>query len=155
MKPRLIIGCALVAIVSACSHLGRNELQSSSPRAEEIRTAMNQTVIPEIDLDNVSAEDALNVWSLDSRTYHPQHFKFQHIVSYPVSYSVQPTGQGSRRTVAASASLANAPKVTVRRKHITSKRLLDEICRQANLTWTIAGRVILIRPRGSPPNGQP
>lgn len=150
MKPRLIIGCSLVAIVSACTHLGRNELQSSSPRAEEIRKAMNQTVIPEIDLDNASAEDALNVWSMNSRSYHPQHFKFQHIVSYPVSYSVQSTGQGPP-----SVSLASAPNVTVRRKRITSKRLLDEICRQSNLTWTIAGRVILIKPGGSLPSGQP
>src|SRR5664280_881085 len=111
MKPRLIIGCVLVAVVSACSHLGRNELQSSSPRAAEIRNAMNKTVIPEVDFDNVSAEDALNVWSLDSRTYHPQHFKFQHIVSYPVSYSVQSAGHGPP-----SVSLASAPKVTVRRE---------------------------------------
>ena len=129
MKLKLIIGCALVAIASACSsHLGQNELQSYSPRAEEIRTAMNRTVIPEIDLDNASAEDALNVWSMNSRTYHPQHFKFQHIVTYPVNYSVQSAGQPP------SVSLVKAPNVTVRRKHITSKRLLDEICRQANLT---------------------
>jgi hypothetical protein len=154
MKPKLIIGCTLVAIASACSHLGQNELKSSSPRVEEIRKAMNQTVIPEVDLDHVNAEDALNVWSLDSRTYHPQHFKFQHIVSYPVSYSIQPTGQGSGRTVTATTSLTNAPKVTVRRKRVTSKRLLDEICRQANLTWTITGRVIVIKPRGSPPDGR-
>ncbi len=107
---------------------------------------MKRTVIPEIDLENVKAEEALNIWSDKSRTYHPQHFQFKHIVVYPMTFS-----QGTAKPVA---SRGSAQIVTVRRRNITSKRLLDEICEQSNLTWTITGRVILIRPRGSVPDGQ-
>jgi hypothetical protein len=45
--------------------------------------------------------------------------------------------------------------VTVRRKNITSERLLDEICQQSNSTWTILGRVIVVKPRMLAPAAQP
>lgn len=145
---KLILGAALVAaLFASCSHLGRNEQKSLSPRAEEIRAAMERTVIPQVDLENVKAEDALKFWSEKSRTYDPRHFKFQHLLSYPMVVS-----QG---TVTMSAPSDREPKVTVRRKNITSKRLLDEICGEANLVWMIAGRVVLVRPRGAPVVGQP
>ena len=107
---------------------------------------MDRTVIPEVDLQSVKAEEALKVWTEKSRTYHPQHFKFQHIVSYPMTFTQGPAKPAASRW--------SVQTVTVRRRNITSKRLLDEICQQSNLTWTIAGRVILIRPRDSLPEGQ-
>jgi hypothetical protein len=146
MKLQLIIGFAVIATTSSCSHLGRNEQKSSSPRAKEIRAAMDRTVIPEVNLQNVKAEDALKFWSETSRTYDPRHFKFQHLLTYPVVFS-----QG---TMTMSASPGRESKVTVRRRNITSKRLMDEICGQANLVWTIAGRVVLVRPRSAPADGQ-
>jgi hypothetical protein len=147
MKLQVIIACAVVALFSACSHLGQNEQKSASPRAAEIRAAMNRTVIPEVDLQSVKAEDALKFWSENSRTYDPRHFKFQHLLSYPAVYS--------KGTVAMSALPERTPKVTVRRRNITSERLMDEICTQANLEWMIAGRVVLVRPRSTPVNAQP
>jgi hypothetical protein len=121
-------------------------MPSSSPRAEEIRKAMNQTVIPEVDLENVKAEDALKFWEDASRTYHPQHFKFTHVISYPMTYTVQTTAPGETRRVPTAAPVPTQAKVTVRRKNITSKQLLDEICHEANLVWTIMGRAIVIKP---------
>ena len=108
---------------------------------------MNRTVIPEVDLQNVKTEDALKFWTEKSRTYDLRHFKFQHLLSYPVVYS--------KGTVAISALPERTPQVTVRRKNITSERLMDEICTQANLEWTIAGRVVLVRPRSAPVDTQP
>lgn len=105
---------------------------------------MNQTVIPQVDLENVKPEDALKFWDETSTSYHPQHFKFVHVVSYPVSYTIQ------AQTAGAPVPVPTVPKmhnVTVRRKNITSERLLDEICQQGNLTWTIMGREIIVRPR--------
>jgi hypothetical protein len=138
MKLQVIIGCMLVAVFASCSHLGRNEQKSSSPRATEIRAAMDRTVIPQVDLENVKAEDALKFWSERSRTYDPRHFKFQHLLSYPMVIS--------KGTVTMSSLPDRTPKVTVRRKNITSKQLLDEICGEAKLVWMIAGRVVLVRP---------
>ncbi len=138
MKLKLIIGCVVVALFSSCTHLGRNELPSSSPRAAQIHQALDQTVIPEVDLENVTPQKALAFWSAQSRAFHPQHFKFEHVVSYPVTFS-----PGTAKTAASRQKIL---RVTVRRKNITSKRLLDEICHQSNLVWTIAGRVILIKP---------
>ena len=142
MNLKLIIGCVIVAVCSSCAHLGRNELASSSPRAKEIHKALDQTVIPEVDLENVTAAEALNVWSELSRQHHPLHFKFQHTLSYPMTFV-----QGKAGTV----TVPQIPKVTVRRKNITSKHLLDEICHQSTLLWTIAGRVILVKPGGPSP----
>jgi len=138
MKLRFFIGCLIVAVGASCTHLGRNELPSSSPRANEIHKALNETVIPEVDLEKVSADQALRIWSDLSRQHHPLHFKFQYIWSSPVM-SAQGTPQ-------AAATPQDLPKVTVRRRNVTSKRLLDEICGEANLQWTIAGRVILVKP---------
>src|ERR1700687_3842657 len=87
MKRELILGCLAMAVFSSCSHLGQSELPSSSPRAQEIRTAMDRTVIPEVDLENVKVEAALKFWDETSRTYHPQHFKFVHVISYPMTYT--------------------------------------------------------------------
>ncbi len=56
---------------------GRNELPSSSPRAAEIRKSLDQTVIPEIDIENVKAEDALKVWHNASNANHRGHFEFR------------------------------------------------------------------------------
>ena len=138
MKLKLIIGCVVVAVCTSCAHLGRNELPSSSPRANEIHKALDETVIPEVDLENVTPEEALRVWAELSREYHRLHFKFQHILSYPVTYT-----QGTTQSTTVAPTL---PKVTVRRKNVTSGTLLDEICHESNLMWTIAGRVILIKP---------
>ena len=157
MKRELIVGC-LVVIFSSCSsvgHLGRNESPSSSPRAPEIRKALNQTVIPEIDLENVKPEEALRRWAQASQAHHPQHFEFRHVISYPMTYSLQPTKPGGSPRVVSGAVSQTLARVTVRRKNITSERLLDEICQQSNSTWTILGRVIVVKPRVSAPNAQP
>jgi hypothetical protein len=143
VKHELIFGCLAMAIFSSCAHLGQSELPSTSPRAKEIKAAMNQTVIPQVDLENVKPEDALKFWDEMSTSYHPQHFKFVHVVSYPVTYTVQTQAAGA----AAVPPSVKVHKVTVRRKNITSERLLDEICHQANLTWTIMGREIIVRPK--------
>jgi hypothetical protein len=155
VKQKVIVSCLVVALFSSCSNLGRNELPSSSPRAPEIRKAMNQTVIPEVDLENVKPEEALQVWSQTSRSYHPQHFEFRYIISYPMTYSMQPTKPGGLPRVVSAAAPQNTAQVIVRRKNITSKRLLDEVCRQSKLSWTIMGRVIVVKPRALAPDAQP
>lgn len=151
MKRELIFGCVMMAVFSSCAHLGKSELPSSSPRAKEILTAMNQTLIPKVDLENVKPEDALKFWDEMSTSYHPQHFKFVHVISYPVSYAVQTQAAGA----AAVPPAVKLHKVTVRRKNITSERLLDEICNQGNLTWTIMGREIIVRPKVPGTDAQP
>jgi hypothetical protein len=135
--------------------MGKTEMPSSSPRAEEIRTAMNQTVIPVVDLENVKAEDAIKFWDEASHANHPQHFKFAHIISYPMTYTVQTTAPGETRRVPTLIPVARPHKVSVHRKNITSKRLLDEICQQANFVWTIMGREIIIKPKPLDANAQP
>jgi hypothetical protein len=156
VKQELLLGC-LIAF-SACSsvgRLGRNELPSSSPRAPEIRKALNQTVIPEIDLENVKPEEAIQSWAQTSQTHHPLHFEFRHVISYPMTYSLRPTKPGGLPRVVSGAASQSPARVTVRRKNITSERLLDEICRQSNFSWTILGRVIVVKPRGVAPDAQP
>lgn len=152
MKRELILGCLTLVVFSSCAHLGQTEQASVSPRAAEIRQALNQTVIPVVDLENVKAADALKFWEDESRAHNLHHFKFTQIMSYPTTYSLPQTGQGAQRNVAA-APAVKIRNVTVRRKNITSKRLLDEICHEANLVWTITGRVIIVKP--GPVSNQP
>ena len=151
MKRELIIGCVAIAVCSSCStasHLGRNELASQSPRAPEIRKALNQTVIPQVDLENVTVEDAMRAWADASRTQHRLHFRFDFVIS-PTTAPLQSMTQGVPFAVASTTSPQRVSHVTVRRKNITSERLLDEICQQTNYVWIIMGRVIVIKPRSS------
>ena len=156
VKQTLILGC-LVAVLSACSSvgpLGRNELPSSSPRAPEIHKALNEVVIPMVDLKAVSLQDALVFWAKESQTYHPQHFEFRHVLTYPMTFSL-PTPSGATAATTSSAVPPKVPTITVHRKNITSKRLLDEICRQSNFEWSILGRVIVIKPNTATADAQP
>jgi hypothetical protein len=116
---------------------------------------MNQTVIPMVDLENVNVEDALKFWEGTSRTYHPQHFKFVHVISNPITYTVQTTASGATHNAPVIVPAPTLSKVTVRRKNITSKQLLDEICHEANLVWTIMGRAIVVKPGPAVTDGQP
>jgi hypothetical protein len=147
MKLQIVIGCAVaMALFSSCSSTGRNELKSSSPLAAQVHAALNRTVIPSVDLENVRAADALKFWSESSRIYDRRHFKFQHVLSYPMVF------ENGKMTMTASPD--RTPNVTVRRKNITSKQLLDEICSEAHLQWMIQGRVILVRPNTTPSAAQ-
>jgi DNA-binding helix-hairpin-helix protein with protein kinase domain len=151
VKQGLIIACVAAAVVSTCAaHQGRNELPSSSPRAADIQNALDQTVIPKVDLENVSLESALKTWHEASRDSHPQHFDFRYAISYPTTFSSEPARQG-----ASVASASNTAKISVRRKNITSGRLLDEICQQAKFSWIIMGRVIEVRPQTATSGTQP
>jgi hypothetical protein len=147
VKRELIIACVGLAVVTSCAtQRGRSELPSSSPRAAEIHKNLKSTVIPAVDLENVSLEEAVRVWAELSRENHPLHFDFQHVISYPMTYTKQTTAQGGTAVPP-----PTALKVTVRRKNITSGHLLDQICHQANFNWIIMGREIVIKPSASPP----
>lgn len=153
MKRTLIIACVVVAVCSSCAtHQGRNELPSSSPRAPDIQKSLDRTVIPEIDIENASLEDALKAWHKASLDSHSQHYDFRYAISHPMIFSSQPVQQGGSQSVPAAASAPPPPHITVRRKSITSARLLDEICQQSNTSWLIMGRVIVVRP-GAPASG--
>jgi hypothetical protein len=146
MKLKWIIGCLSIALLSSCANnTTRTELPTSSPRATEIHKALRETVIPQVDLEYVSVEDAIKFWAAASRDNHPVHFEFRHTLTYPMNFSIQPTKQS------ASSTIVRPPKVTVRRKNITSEHLLDEICQQSNFVWTILGRVIIIKPNPAGP----
>ena len=150
MKRELLIAGVAVAVLTSCAtQRGRNELPSSSPRAAEVHKALKEAVIPQVDLENVSLEDAIKFWAEASRQYHPLHYEFRRVISYPMTFSMHSTKEGASPT-----RLRRPSKVTVRRKRITSGRLLDEICHQANFTWSIVGRVIIIKPAASTSGGQ-
>jgi hypothetical protein len=112
-------------------------------------------VIPEIDLENVSLESALKTWHEASRNNHPQHFDFRYAISHPMTFSSQPIQQGVPQSVPPTASAPTPARITVRRKSITSARLLDEICQQSDTSWLIMGRVIVVRPRAATSGTQP
>lgn len=153
-----MIACVAAAILSSCAtHRGRNELPSSSPRAADIQKSLDQTVIPEIDLENVSLESALKTWHESSLNNHPRHFDFRYAVSHPMVFSSQPIQQGVAPIAppTATASTPTPAQITVRRKNITSARLLDEICQQADFSWIIMGRVIVLRPLAATAITQP
>jgi hypothetical protein len=145
-----------VVVLSSCStYDGRNELPSSSPRAADIQKSLDQTVIPEIDIENESLEDALRAWHAASLNNHPQHFDFRYAITHPMTFSSQPVPQGVSRGVPPAASAPSPARITVRRKHITSARLLDEICQQSDTSWLIMGSVIVVRPRAATSGTQP
>ena len=143
MNPTLVIALLAAITLSACAtHQGRTELRSSSPRAKDIQKSLDQTVISKVDVEGVSLEDALKAWHDASQASHATRFDFRYTISHPIRFVSRPTTQAAPTTAP-----ATPPKITVRRKNITSARLLDEICRQSNCTWVIMGRVVAIQPR--------
>jgi|SRR5579871_4973199 len=147
LRRKLLVGCIGLIGFTSCATRGRNELPSSSPRAEQIHEALNQTVIPFVDLENVSIEDALKFWSEKSRELHPLHFQFKYVIQYPMVYTSGSSINGGPTVTANPVRMKTS--VTVHRKNITSERLLDEICGQANFQWRIMGRVIVVKPSGT------
>jgi hypothetical protein len=151
-----MIAWAAVTVLSSCStYQGRNELPSSSPRAPEIQTAVDQTVIPEIDLENVSLESALKTWRAASLNNYALHFDFRYAISHPITFTSQPVQPGAAPSVPPAAPAPTPARITVHRKNIASARLLDEICQQAGYSWLIMGRVIVVRPSATASGTQP
>lgn len=151
MKLHLMLACVVLVFGAACASRGRQEGASHSPRASYIRADMDLAVLPVVDLENVRVDQALNYWSIQSRTYHPRHAKFPYVPTFPPPPKKEVSGAVATNPGAQTTGMDHLSKVTVRRRDITSKRLLDEICRQANLTWTITGRTIIIKPSDTPP----
>lgn len=139
-------GCAALAVCAACSQLGQRELPSLTPRAAQINTAMDAVLIPQIDLQRVPAGEALQAWSEASRTAHPQPFAVKYVILRPTTF----TQEAKRATPS-----KKDPTVTVRRKNISSKWLLNDICRQADWVWMVRGKTIAIGPREAFPKHQP
>jgi hypothetical protein len=142
-----MIGIAALAVLTACAHFGERELPSPTPRAAEINTAMDAALIPQIDLRRVPAGAAVQAWSEANRTAHPQPFTVKYFIVRPTTFTAG--------TATPAPALKKEPMVTVRRKNVTSKKLLNEICRQADWVWMVRGKTIVIGPRGSFPNAQP
>ncbi|MGD1017697.1 MAG: hypothetical protein ABSA12_00110 [Verrucomicrobiia bacterium] len=150
MKQTLIIACVAVAVCSSCAtHRERNELPSSSPRAPDIQKSLDQTVIPEIDIENKSLEDAVKAWHKASLNSHAQRFDFRYAISHPLVFTSRPAQPAASPSAPLAASVPSPARITVRRKNITSARLLDEICQQSDTSWLIMGRVIVVRPRAT------
>ncbi|HVM63154.1 MAG TPA: hypothetical protein VMV72_20005 [Verrucomicrobiae bacterium] len=146
MKRQLIIGCVAATLVSACAtHQWRNELPSSSPLAARIQNALNQTVISQVEIQNLTLEKTMKMWQKLSVGSHHQAFDFHYVISHPVSYTSQPIQQSGAQGAPAVSTLGSV-RITILRKNITSARLLDEICGQANYSWIIMGREIVLRP---------
>jgi len=155
VKRQLIIGCLTAALLAACAtQQGRNELPSSSPLANRIQTALNETVISEIEIQDMPLEKAAKEWQRASLKSRHQQFNFRYAISHPMVFSSRPAGPGGVQNSAATSTLSSA-RITVRRKNITSERLLDEICQQANYSWIIMGRVIVLRPGAASSATQP
>ena len=141
---------AVVVVCAGCATRGQQEMPSHSPIVRQIRARLDSAVIPKVDLENVRVDQALIYWAAESRNYQPMHAKFQYVPTFPppAKNSVATAGPATNDTQ--SAALDYLPKVTVHRRSITSKRLLDSICHQANLVWTITGAVIIITPSSTP-----
>ena len=144
---KLMIGCAAVVAFTACSHLGQRELASSTPRAAHINAAMDSAMIAQIDLQRVPAEAALRAWFDASRVAHPQPVTVKYILVHPTTFT--------QRSATQAKPPKKTPMVTVRKRNVTSKWLLNEICRQADWVWTVRGGEVAIGPREAFPNPQP
>ena len=151
MNRPLIVGCVAAITLSACAtYQGRSELPSASPRAKDIQKSLDHTVISKVDVESVSLDDAMKAWHDASQASHATRFDFRYAISHPMTFVSRPTAQTAQATTP-----STPPKITVRRKNITSARMLDEICRQSNCTWVIMGRVVVIQPRNTAAVTQP
>jgi hypothetical protein len=149
------MACAVLVGCAGCATRGQQELPAHLTRAGQIiHEHLENAVIPLVDLENVRVDQALVYWAAESRTYQPLHSKFPYIPTFPPPPKNPVPTVGLSTNATQETSLDYLPKVTVRRRNITSQRLLDEICHEANLVWRITGAVILVTPAPTPPDAQ-
>jgi len=139
-------GCAVLVLSTACAHFGDRELASPLPHAAEVSAAMNSAVIPQIDLQRVPAGAAVKAWAEASRAAQPRVFNISYAIVQPTAFTVRP--------MTPQVVPEKQPTVTVRRKKVTSRWLLNEICRQTDWYWVVRGRTILIGPRAAFPKSK-
>ena len=105
--------------------------------------ALDYTVIPAVTLQGADVMAALSAWARESRGHN------SHRTPFFYACSVATPAPGPDGVVPAPA------RITLSLKNVTSRRLLDEICRQGGLVWWVERKTIMIGPPGSAPGNRP
>ena len=112
-----------ILIFTSCTHMGRNELPSERSDAPHLRRFIQKMVIPEIDLNDASLEDAIQfLVKSGSENNHPS---MSIIAMHEVKIE---TG------------------ITIHGKDLSFFDVLDEICDQSGMKWQIIGKILIFNP---------
>ena len=144
---RVAAGCCLIAL-GACAHQAQPGPQRMAPLrkgqpVETVDAALDYTVIPAVTLQGADVMAALSAWARESRGHN------SHRTPFFYACSVATPAPGPDGVVPAPA------RITLSLKNVTSRRLLDEICRQGGLVWWVERKTIMIGPPGSAPGNRP
>jgi len=128
---------------------GNESILESEPASDEvialsdterlIRSMLNELVIPIMDLDNATLEEAIdNVLGLQPRELDPQQRTLSYIIRRPRTFSTDPLDP--------EISLSYQQPITIYEKNITLTKALNLICLKTHYRWEITDHGILLTP---------
>ena len=122
---------------------------------------LDQIIIPIVQFENTSVEEALDYLRLRARELDPELDNRRRGMGYMNrTQSVQATGENDDESDSLDAmSETNTtfmnPGITMSAKNIPLRQALDMICTQAGLTWKTSGGRIVVEPVDRKPSSSP
>lgn len=131
MKRVLTTGCLLLLLSCASAPSPERPDRHDHSNISAVKDILRMITIPEVNLRQTTAEDALAFWIMATRDHHPAHVGVSTVI------------EGTTET-----------RVEIKTGAISSFDLLNLICRQAGLVWWLAQDHIMVAPEDGQRNVQ-
>lgn len=127
---------------------GNEIIQESEPAVDEVialsdtersvRSILNNLVIPVVDLDKATLEEAIDFLRQQMQELDPQQRSFSCIIKHPQISSTDPLDP--------EVILPDRPPITIYEENISLTKSLHLICKEVNCRWEIAEHGIILTP---------
>ena len=114
-----------------------DEVIALSDSAQSVRSMLNETIIPDIDLDNATLEEAMDHLRLLARENDPQ---------LNLSFIIRRPRISSTDSLSPEMILSDKHQITIYEKNITLTKALNLICLKGNYRWKNTEHGILLTP---------
>jgi len=141
-----LITILFVVALTSCISRRSCELRHSHPNPEAVKQSLREIIFPDVEMRFATLHDALELLIHDTQEYdtkgvHPKLWYSPDVVAM-VEAPLDPFAeqQGPQITISNYPKMKNNSGI----KNMNYLDLLEEICRQANLEWSITPETILI-----------
>ena len=136
-----IVTISLVLLFASCATPQSRELSHSHPDPEQVKQALRDIVIPHVAMHNATIHDAVAFLSKASIEHDSKG------VSLVLSLSPEVPASSLSEDPFSEPDVYIGPHITIADSRMTYFDLLEEICRQADLVWTITPKCLFITKR--------
>lgn len=134
MLPLLLGAVVLVS----CSHFHAREMPSSHQQSEDIRSILKSVVLTDLHFADEDIRDVVEYITQECRQLGPQGAGVRLVLM------LEPGAKPSEAENPFASPATDAPRVSLDVEETTLYDLLERICRQTDLRWSIRERSVLI-----------